>query len=158
MSKCALLGCSRTSVRNQQGSPTLRPEELSSMQISAPTPIKHTWILNFIKAVRQRRHQKAAPEHTAQTTAEGKLIKAFCACVRGVSCLYQQLSIVYMRHSKGETKTKIYEINTDIRNLNKSALAYHFEYQWRWEFILIILSGSCCYKNICILEWLGKIT
>ncbi len=103
-------------------------------QISAPTQIKHL-NLNFIKASAAS-DQKAAREHTAQTTAEGKLIKAFCACVRGVSCLYQQLSIVYMPHSKGETKTKIYEINTDIRNLNKSALAYHFEYQWRWEFIL----------------------
>ncbi len=132
MSKCALLGCSRTSVRNQQGSPTqdlksYRPADFSS------NPNQTHLNLNFIKASAAS-DQKAAREHTAQTTAEGKLIKAFCACVRGVSCLYQQLSIVYMRHSKGETKTKIYEINTDIRN--KSALAYHFEYQWRWKFIL----------------------
>ncbi len=71
--------------------------------------------------------QKAALEHTAQTTTDGKLTCAFCACVRGVNCLYQQLSIVYIRHSKGETETKIYKINADIRNVNKAALAYHFE-------------------------------
>ncbi len=73
--------------------------------------------------------QKAACKHTAQTTADGKLTRAFCACVRGINCLYQQLSIVYIRHSKGETETKIYKKNADIRNVNKSSLAYHFEYQ-----------------------------
>ncbi len=40
-----------------------------------------------------------------------KLTRAFCACVRGINCLYQQLSIVYIHHSKGETEyTQIYEI------------------------------------------------
>ncbi len=71
--------------------------------------------------------QKAAREHTAQTTADGKLTCAFCACVRGINCLFQQLSIVYIRHSKGETETKIYKINADIRNIKKAVLAYHFE-------------------------------
>ncbi len=51
--------------------------------------------------------QKAALERTAQTTADGKLTCVFCACVRGINCLFQQLSIVYMCHSKGETETKI---------------------------------------------------
>ncbi len=73
--------------------------------------------------------QKAVLEHTAQTTADGKLTCAFCTCVIGINCLFQQLSMVYIRHSKGETETKIYEINADIRNVNKAALAYHLEYQ-----------------------------
>ncbi len=38
--------------------------------------------------------------NTAQTTALCKLTRVFCACVRGVSCLYQQLSIVYILYSK----------------------------------------------------------
>ncbi len=49
-----------------------------------------------------------------------------CACVRGIRCLYQQLSIVYFCHSKGETETRIH---ADIRNVNKAALSYYFEYQ-----------------------------
>ncbi len=51
--------------------------------------------------------QKSAREHTAQTTADGKLTHAFYACVREVSCLFQQVSIVYIHHSKRETETKI---------------------------------------------------
>ncbi len=62
-------------------------------------------------------------------TADCKLTRAFCACERGIHCLYEQLSIVYICHSKGETETKIYKINADIQNVNKTALAYHFEYQ-----------------------------
>ncbi len=61
--------------------------------------------------------QKTARKHTAQTTADGKLTRAFCACVRVINCLYQQLSIIYICHSKGETKTKIYEIKTNQRLL-----------------------------------------
>ncbi len=37
--------------------------------------------------------QKAALEHTAQTTADGRLTR-----VRGIKCIYQQLSIVYIFH------------------------------------------------------------
>ncbi len=72
--------------------------------------------------------QKAALEHTAQTTADGKLTFLLGINI-GINCLFQQLSIVYIRHSKGETETKIYKINADIQNVNKAALAYHFEYQ-----------------------------
>jgi hypothetical protein len=30
--------------------------------------------------------QKAALEHTSQTSADGKLTRAFCACVREINC------------------------------------------------------------------------
>ncbi len=43
--------------------------------------------------------------------------------------LFQQLSTIYTRNSKGETETKIYEINADIGNVNKAVLTYQFEYQ-----------------------------
>ncbi len=39
-----------------------------------------------------------------------------------MSTVYQKLSIVYIPHSKGETQTRIYEIYTDIRNINKAAI------------------------------------
>ncbi len=45
---------------------------------------------------------------------------------------YQQLSIVYIHHSKGETETKIYDINADLWDVNKATIAYQFEYQLCW--------------------------
>lgn len=67
--------------------------------------------------------QKSGLEHTAQTIADYKLACSFGSCMRGISCLYQKLSIGYIHHSKGETDTRIYQIYPDIRNVNKVALA-----------------------------------
>ncbi len=55
--------------------------------------------------------------HRLQPTANWT--RAFCACVRGVSELFQQISIVNILYSNGETETKICS--------NEAAFAYHFE-------------------------------
>lgn len=84
---------------------------------------------SVVALCQQHLDQKAVLEHTAQTTTDCKLTCVFCTCVRGIICLYQQLSIVHIHYSKGETETRVYEIFADIQNVNQAALAYHFEYQ-----------------------------
>ncbi len=58
----------------------------------------------------------ACLEHTAQNTA---------GCMRGISCLYQQLSIVYIHNLNGETETRIYELRRYMKR--KQSNTYHFE-------------------------------
>ncbi len=43
------------------------------------------------------------------------------------------VSVVYVRHSKGETNPRIY---VDVQNANKAALANHFEYQFNVDTFL----------------------
>ncbi len=54
-----------------------------------------------------RRQRLDLLEHTAQTATDYKSTRVFCTSVRGISSLYQQLTIVYICHSKGETETRI---------------------------------------------------
>lgn len=67
--------------------------------------------------------------------------------------VYQQLWIVYIYHSKRETKRGLIQ---DIRNVKQSNACLSF-----WISVMLIaffiLSSSCCYGNIGILECLGKI-
>lgn len=86
--------------------------------------------------------------HRLQRTS-GNESWQFCRLELAASGLYQQVSIVYLRYSNGETETIIYEIYTDIRNTNKADLAYHFEF---------MLITYLFYENICVLECSGKIT
>lgn len=62
---------------------------------------------------RKRLNQKSVLEHTTQTTTECKQPSVFCTCVGGINCLYQHLSVVYIRHLKGEAETRIYDIYQD---------------------------------------------
>lgn len=63
--------------------------------------------------------QKAVLEHAAMTTADCQLH------VRSeYNCLYQQVSSVYIRHSKRETSRP-----AEVQNVSKAVLAFQFEYQ-----------------------------
>ncbi len=46
---------------------------------------------------------------------------AFCNCMRGISCHYQQLSIVYIHNLNGETETRIYELRRYTKRKQSSA-------------------------------------
>ncbi len=70
---------------------------------------------------RQRRTKKAALEHTAQTTADGKLTCAFCACVRGINCLFQQLSIVYSSFKRRNRNKDIQDKRRYMKRKQSSA-------------------------------------
>lgn len=49
--------------------------------------------------------------------------------MRGNNWLYQQVAVVYFRHSKRETETW----TADIQTTDKSTLSYHFEHESHWS-------------------------
>ncbi len=57
--------------------------------------------------------------------------------------VYQQLSLVYIHHSKGDTETRIYQIYK-IHKTNKAALTI---LNISYALTSFILNGSCCYKT-----------
>ncbi len=64
---------------------------------------------------------------------------AFCACVRGVSGLFQQISIVNILYSNGETETKIYEVNAATKQrlltiLNVDNFHYFEQLMLVWKY------------------------
>lgn len=75
---------------------------------------------------------KVALDHTAKTTADDQLAYMFCACVKNNNCLQQQMTVVYIHHSKKRMWTR----NVNIQIIHKAALAYHFGYKSCWSVCL----------------------